>query len=75
MTLDLSDEEIAALAHLLNATIDGDRFPLSRCPSLDHSGEHVVIPWHPLRTINILRDKPDYHVERHPRTRLGVGAG
>ena len=29
MTLDLSDEESAALARLLSDTIDGDRFPLS----------------------------------------------
>jgi hypothetical protein len=29
MILDLKDEEPAALARLLSATIDGDRFPLS----------------------------------------------
>jgi hypothetical protein len=29
MTLELSDEEITALARLLNETINGDRFPLS----------------------------------------------
>jgi hypothetical protein len=29
MTLDLTDEETAALARLLSSAIDGDRFPLS----------------------------------------------
>jgi hypothetical protein len=29
MTLDLTDEEMAALARLLSQTIDSDRYPLS----------------------------------------------
>jgi len=44
--LDLSDEEAAALARVLNDTIDGDRYPLSpRVQMLQGICSKAETPW------------------------------